>query len=356
VKTLTLVHRRTQRPPLAELERLEAEDEWPRVTLYEKRLESDLLDEQAVTGVPGFRGWVYGRVPVGVAQAMEGFRRRKGYDAIVSWAEDLGLPLAALLKVTGDRTPHVALFGWLSSPRKAAVLRRVHSHIHRLIVWSRIQHDFAIQQAGVPPEKVVLLRWLVDTRFWRPLERPVDGICSAGREMRDYATLIRALEGWSVRCHIAANPGPGRKDRWMTDVAGMGPIPPNVTMGPLSYRDLRERYARSRFVVLPILPTDTDNGVTAMLEAMAMGKAVICSRVEGQRDVLQDGVNGIFVPPEDPRALRQAMEHLWAHPEECERMGREGRRHVERHHSFDQWVEDVRRVVEEAVAEARASR
>jgi glycosyltransferase involved in cell wall biosynthesis len=96
--------------------------------------------------------------------------------------------------------------------------------------------------------------------------------------------------------------------------------------------------------------------VTAMLEAMAMGKAVICSRVEGQRDVLQDGVNGIFVPPEDPRALRQAMEHLWAHPEECERMGREGRRHVERHHSFDQWVEDVRRVVEEAVAEARASR
>jgi len=351
MRTLTLVHARGTRPPREELERLEAADEWPRITLFEKRLESDLLDESAVAGARGARGWLYRRLPMGLAQALEGYRRLEGYDAVISWSEDLGLSMAGLLKASGARTPHVALFGWLSTPRKAALLKRVHSHIHRLIVWSTIQYDFAVDQVGIPPSRVVLLRWLVDTRFWRPLEVEPDMICSAGREMRDYATLIEAMRGWDVRCHIAANPGAGRRDRWMADVAALGPLPSNVTMGSRTFRELRDLYARSRFVVLPILPTDTDNGVTAMLEAMAMGKAVVCSRVEGQRDVLQEGITGLFVPPEDPRALRQAMEHLWAHPEECERMGREGRRRAVELHAFDGWVEDVRRVVEEAIAE-----
>jgi glycosyltransferase involved in cell wall biosynthesis len=103
--------------------------------------------------------------------------------------------------------------------------------------------------------------------------------------------------------------------------------------------------------VIPLHPTDTDNGVTAMTEAMAMGKAVICTRVDGQRDVLEDGVNGIFVPPGDPRALRQAIDYLWTHPEECERMGREGRKRIEKFHTIDAFVARVRSAVEDAIAE-----
>ena len=34
----------------------------------------------------------------------------------------------------------------------------------------------------------------------------------------------------------------------------------------------------SLFVVMPLLESDTDNGITVILEAMAMGKTVICSR------------------------------------------------------------------------------
>jgi glycosyltransferase involved in cell wall biosynthesis len=88
-----------------------------------------------------------------------------------------------------------------------------------------------------------------------------------------------------------------------------------------------------------------------MTEAMAMGKAVICTKVDGQRDLLEDGVNGLFVPPKDPRALRQAIEHLWAHPEECERLGRAGRTKVERLHSLEGFVDGVHRAVEEAISD-----
>jgi glycosyltransferase involved in cell wall biosynthesis len=355
MRTLALVHGRVERPEQAELERLEAADEWPRVTLFERELQADLLDERAALREAGARRPAYRALPIGVVQALEAYRRRSRYDALLSWAEHLGLPLAALLKATGARIPHVALFSWISRPKKAAILRRVHSHVHRLVLWSTAQYRFAVDELGIPPSKIVLLRWLVDQRYWRPLPVEPDRICSAGREMRDYATLVEALRGWDVPCHVAANAGAGRKDRWVADLARIAPPPPNVTIGALAYPELRALYARSRFVVVPLFPTDTDNGVTVLTEAMAMGKAVICTRVAGQRDVVDDGVNGLLVPPRDPAALRAAMEHLWRNPAECERMGREGRRRVERLHTLDRFVAGVRRAVEEAIEEQRAA-
>jgi glycosyltransferase involved in cell wall biosynthesis len=353
MKILTAVFGGLGQPPAEELDRREAADEWPRVRLYEKQLNSDMLDERDMAAIGGVRRILYGGLPAGVAQAFEAFSRRHRYDAIVSWNERIGLPLAAILKASNARTPHIALFSWISTPRKAAFLRRVHSHIHRLVVWSSIQYDFAVDTLGIPPSRVVQLRWLVDQQFWRPMKGPTDMICAVGREMRDYATLVEAIRDWDVPCHIAAKVDVGKTDRWMTDLRDPGALPSHITVGSKPYPELRALYARSRFVVLPLHPTDTDNGVTAMTEAMAMGKAVICTRVDGQRDVLQDGVNGLFVAPHDPRALRQSIEYLWNHPEECERMGLEGRKRIEQFHTLDKFVAGVKSAVEAAISDAR---
>jgi glycosyltransferase involved in cell wall biosynthesis len=350
---LTLVYGGIGQPDADELDRRIAADQWPRVRLYEKQLNSDMLDERDIIGMPGLRGAAFRRLPIGVAQALAAYSRRRRYDAIVSWGERFGLPLAGLLKATRSRTPHVALFSWISTPKKAAVLRRVHSHIHRLVLWSSIQYDFAVNTLGIPPSKIVELRWLVDQQFWRPMDVATDMICAVGREMRDYTTLIEAIRDWNVPCHIAAKVDVGKIDPWMADLRNAGALPPHITVGSKPYPELRALYARSRFVVLPLYPTDTDNAITAMTEAMAMGKPVICTRVAGQRDLLLDGVNGIFVPPRDPRALRQAIDYLWNHPAECERMGREGRKAVEQAHSLERFVNGVQRAVEEAIEHVR---
>src|SRR5271167_1532016 len=109
MKTLTLVHARVMRPPLAELERREAADEWPRMTLYEKRLNSDMLDEPTIASLPGLRGRAYRRLPPHLAQVLEAYARRNEYDAVVAWAEDLGLAFASLTKMTRARTPTIGL-------------------------------------------------------------------------------------------------------------------------------------------------------------------------------------------------------------------------------------------------------
>jgi glycosyltransferase involved in cell wall biosynthesis len=70
-------------------------------------------------------------------------------------------------------------------------------------------------------------------------------------------------------------------------------------------------------------------GVTTILEAMSMGKAVVCSSTRGQTDVIEDGKNGAYVPPGNPDALRTAISELLADPERADDLGRCGRQYVE---------------------------
>lgn len=315
-----------------------------------------MLDERFLKSIPRWRQWMYRLVPIHIAQVLEAFIIKKRYDGIISWAENLGLPLAMLLKLTGSSVPHFGIFSWISKPKKAILLKRVHSKFDRIILMSSRQRNYAIHHLKIPEDRVKLLRWPVDQNFWRPMNVETDMICTVGREMRDYATLIRAIDGTDIQCHIAAGGiTSNKKDAWMKDVENLKTLPPNITIGKKTFPELRELYARSRFVVIPLFPTETDNGSTSILEAMAMGKAVICSKVDGQADVIQEGINGMFVPSEDPTALRETIMYLWNNPEIADRMGKEGRRFIEEHHAFDSFVKNVQSIVSEVLEERKQS-
>jgi glycosyltransferase involved in cell wall biosynthesis len=101
-------------------------------------------------------------------------------------------------------------------------------------------------------------------------------------------------------------------------------------------------------VAVPLHQADFDAGVTTITEAMAMGKAVITTRTRAQVDVIRDGLHGLYVPPGDPRALRQAIGYLLENPEEAERMGRAGRQQAERWHALDHYVRRVATIVRES--------
>jgi len=45
----------------------------------------------------------------------------------------------------------------------------------------------------------------------------------------------------------------------------------------------------------------------ALFEAMAAGKAIVSTAVDGCREVLEDGVTGLLVPPRDAAALAAAL-------------------------------------------------
>jgi glycosyltransferase involved in cell wall biosynthesis len=276
------------------------------------------------------------------------FRRRGRYEVVFTDGEQVGLPFAALTWLTRRRPRHV-MIGHRLSPRKKVVLHRMlrlRNRIDRVIVYATAQRRFAIEALGYPPERVLLTTFMVDTDFWRPdrvaaapRHRPM--ICAVGLELRDYPTLVEAVRGLAVDVIVAAaSPWSKRAD----SSAGLD-IPANVDVRGFSLFDLRQLYADASFVVVPLQETDFQAGITTILEAMSMGKAVICTRTIGQTDAIVDNENGLYVSSGDVDALRAAIERLLADPATAARLGAGGQRWVHEHADIDVYARRIGDVV-----------
>ena len=261
---------------------------------------------------------------------------------------------AFLLTLTRSRSRHVTIVSWIAAPKKAFVLRFVQRGIDRIIVWSRSHKELPIEFSGISPSRITLIPYFVDQKFFRPIDASVEGICSVGNSNRDYATLIEALRGLEITCRIVTQVRPSQKSNYDYDATSsslteISNVPENVILGPASRVELRNIYAHSRFVVVPLFPSFRDNGINVVLEAMAMGKAIICSHTYGQIDLIENGINGIFVRPGDPQSLREAIQYLYEHPNVAERMGAEGRRRAEEVFALDRFGANIRQIVEDVV-------
>jgi glycosyltransferase involved in cell wall biosynthesis len=80
-----------------------------------------------------------------------------------------------------------------------------------------------------------------------------------------------------------------------------------------------------------------------LLEGMACGRPVICTRVASMPEIVEDGVCGFIVPPNDPAALAERIGWLHDHPAEAAAMGAAARRRVLNKFT---WPKVVRRCLE----------
>jgi glycosyltransferase involved in cell wall biosynthesis len=351
-----------QQPTNEELRRLAAEDAMPDAMVVQDALGAASLDDRDLAGISGVWGWTLRRLPVQLALALETWRRRREFDVVLSWTERVGFSLAALL--VRRRVGHIAIFTWPVGASGSSRLKRLvkdvgfpvlaRRGIDRLVIPSSRQRELVVERWRYAPERILPAKTAIDTRFWSPREGAGDTVCSVGREMRDYETLIEALRGIDIPCHIASgastlNPASGSDDPRASNVGGRE-LPAGVTAGRKSVTELRELYARSRFVVIPLMPTNTDNGAFAVLEAMAMGRPVITTATEGRTEILEDGVNCVLVPPRDVGALRKAIDELWNDPQRCARLGARAREQVVAEHDNEQWLEAIRVAAEELVS------
>lgn len=83
-----------------------------------------------------------------------------------------------------------------------------------------------------------------------------------------------------------------------------------------------------------------------LIEAMAAGKPVVATDSGAAPEIIEDGVQGLLVPPADAEAMARAIAYLLIHREEAEAMGRKGQRRVWERFHLNQYVEGVQTVYE----------
>ena len=330
---------------------------------------ADLIDYPKARQATGKFGRILEKVGgANLVLAWACFQLRAQYKVIFTDGEQVGIPLAALFKLfavlpfvtRSIRPKHLMIVHILSVGKKMMFFDylKLYSHIDTFFVYSTWQKRFIEERWKVEPERVVLTPFMVDANFFAPQvtntpyrdslpfkhhEWPV--IAAVGLEFRDYPTLMKAVEGVEVNLIIAAG-SPWSK---RVNSAEKYAAPENVLVKRFTLDELRDVYAMSNFITMPLYHVNFQAGVTAILEAMAMEKAIICTSTPGQTDVVIHDQNGYYVPPEDPITWRYAIRYLLEHPHEALRMGKFGRWRIENEMSLDRYTERLNYYVQRAL-------
>ncbi len=111
--------------------------------------------------------------------------------------------------------------------------------------------------------------------------------------------------------------------------------------------DIPEILAVTDLVVLPSL---FEGMPLSVLEAMAAGKAVVATNVDGTAEVVQDGITGYLVPPADSAALAKRILDLLMDESRRREFGRRGRQRIEEHFTLRRMLERYQALYREASA------
>jgi glycosyltransferase involved in cell wall biosynthesis len=173
------------------------------------------------------------------------------------------------------------------------------------------------------------------------------------KEKKGFAYLLKACrilkdQGYHFACQIVGE-GPLRQD--LEVQIRQQSLQDTVTLcGALPHQEVIDKYKQSTIFVLPCIvgaDGDRDGIPNVVLEALAMQLPVVSTRHSGIPEVVEDGVNGVLVPPADEVALAEALASLLDDPERRRRLGERGRQTVIE--NFDV-AQNVRRLLAEFTA------
>ncbi len=227
--------------------------------------------------------------------------------------------------------------GWRGRVVRAivwSVYRLAFTLTHRLkvIVQNPENLQILLEDCVLPTERAALIRGVgVDlSRFAYRSERDsIPVLMTGGRLLwnkgaRDLVEAAEAVRGHGIECRVVIVGAP--------DVESPKAIPKEVLRqweveGKAEWwghrDDMEDVLAHANVVVLY---TTYGEGVPKILiEAAAVGRAVVATDVPGCREIVRHGENGLLVPPGEPEALREAIETLASDRSLRKRMGKRGR-------------------------------
>jgi glycosyltransferase involved in cell wall biosynthesis len=187
---------------------------------------------------------------------------------------------------------------------KAAAARAHLGYADGTIAYSKTQIALWAARYRIPEAKFQFLPYTLDMSFYKPLgevppRRPY--VLAVGRDAgRQFSTLVDAMEGLGIELKIVTVPYLLNRvsvDRSWIEVRQH-----------VSYAELFQLYAGAALTAIPLKRSVTyPSGVRGMLEAMAVGRAVVSSHTPVLKEYAADGDGVLYAEPENPSDLRRQI-------------------------------------------------
>ena len=241
-------------------------------------------------------------------------------------------------------------------------LERLGSHwCDKMIFISQPLIDWALREKITYREKIEKIYSGIQLDQFRPVtadikmknrekwrlkkEDLVIGIVSKLWEGKGHITLIEAFKALKQRLHNVKLVIVGEGDLY-------GELQRSVDNNELSDSVLFTGFQMDVSEILStfdvaVLPSFFEGMGRVLLEAMAMEKPVVASRVGGIPDLVKHRLNGLLVEPGDVAGLTHALEQILSDSVLSRKMGKEGRKRIREQFSADIMVQSIDKVYHE---------
>jgi glycosyltransferase involved in cell wall biosynthesis len=219
------------------------------------------------------------------------------YRSIPHIMTDYGLPRIVEQFIPEDATIALRLFRHLPPGLLCELLKQTFNpkSVSHIVFHSMCQRSFYRDTMGFSEDRLSYIPFGVETEYFKPESVEGKDYIFAAGEFRDFGTLLKVYE---------KNHSDLPELRIRSALPPPNDLPPKVNWlprAPLS--TFRDEIIKSRFVIVPLHYTFRSTGVMTCLQSMALGKAVITSRVPPIYGYVVDGKTALYYEPYDQNDL-----------------------------------------------------
>lgn len=277
---------------------------------------------------------------------------REHYDVLYGNAFR-GLELLIFLRALGlYRKPIVV---WHHQPVKKAhnplremVARLFYRGIDRMFFFSDKLIADSLLSCKARRERMYVAHWGADLAYYDTLageegaQSRTSTFITTGKELRDMPTLVKAFSRTTARLDIYVSRSYLGDD--YEDVFSHLQLTPNIRLEyiqGMAFREMSRKVNRAGCVVICCQRSNYTVGLTTVVEALALGLPIICTRNEQMpMDIEREGC-GIWVDVGDVEGWRRAIGFIADNPDKAREMGRKGRLLAERLYNIEHCAAEI---------------
>jgi len=235
---------------------------------------------------------------------------RKKYDVLITYRDRASNIFSMIQGLFGKKIHHIMLNCLWTIPktRMFKILRQKNLEISLLgvdkfAVSATHETEGYYKIFNLPKDKFTYIPYYFTPAASRPKVTEGNYIFSGGHpSYRDYDTLLKAVEGLDIQCKIATQ---------LPEHFSRMKIPSNVYISYMPEKEYFRCMAECKMVIVPLRKDHfRSTGQRTYLNAMLMGKPIIVCDDKGAYDYIDNGNDGIIIPPCNAEALKKTIKRV----------------------------------------------